>query len=214
MNINKKIKLIFALFSSVTLSTTAFGITLSQLDRCYDKLGFAYSTLESSDAPGVDAGGLSVVWMSTGDSENWVTSVDFSYTYIDAGIIDADLLSTSTKLGYRIKLSDSAELVPLIGFSYNNLSSGGWAVADIWSVVYGASAKLALAENTVLGASVIGQSGDWNSWSSELDGSSSNSLSYGISIEQFIGDSSSISLSYTTDSLSLDGISFGYSILL
>lgn len=214
MNINKIIKLIVALLSIVTFSSTAFGITFGQLDRCYDKLGFAYSTLEYSDAPEVDADGLSVVWMSTGDSENWVTSVDFSYTYIDLGIIDADLLSTSTKLGYRIKLSDSAELVPLIGFSYNNLSSGGWAVADIWSVMYGASAKLALAENTVLGASVIGQSGDWDSWVSELDGSSSDSLSYGISIEQFIGDSSSISLSYTTDNLGLDGISFGYSILL
>ena len=214
MNINKKIKLIFALCSSVTFSTTAFGITFGQLDRSYDKLGFAYSTLESSNAPGVDAGGLSVVWMSTGNSENWVTSVDFSYTYIDLGIIDADLLSTSTKLGYRIKLSDSAELVPLIGFSYNNLSSGGWAVADIWSVIYGASAKLALTESTILGASIIGVSGDWNSWSSEIDGQSAESLTYGISIEQFIGDSSSISLSYTTDRLGLDGISFGYSILL
>jgi hypothetical protein len=214
MNINKIIKLIVALFSSVTLSSTAFGITFGQLDRCYDKLGFAYSTLEYSDAPGVDADGYSAYWMSTGGSENWVTSVDFSYAYIDLGIIDADLLSTSTKLGYRIKLSDSAELVPLIGFSYNNLSSGGWEVADIWSVLYGVSAKLALAENTVLGASVIGQSGDWDSWVSELDGSSSNSLSYGISIEQFFNDSISISLSYANDNLGLDGLSLGFSKLL
>lgn len=213
MNINKKIKLIFALCSSVTLSTTAFGITLSQLDRSYDKLGFAYSTLDFSDLPGVDANALSVAWSSTGGSEKWVSGVGLSYTYIDAGVIDADLLSTGFNLGYRVRLSDSAELVPLIGFSYQNLSSGGWAVADIWSVLYGVSAKYALSENTVLSASAIGQTGDLNSWSSEIDGLSVDSLAYGISIEQFFNDNASISLSYSTDHLGSSGVSLGFNML-
>jgi len=214
MNINKTIKLTFALCSSVIFSATAFGVSLNQLDRSYDKLGFAYSTLEHSDLPEVNADGFSVVWTSTGGSENWFSSVGFSYTYIDAGAIgEGDLLSTAYNLGYRLKLSDYAELVPLVGFSYNTLLSNGWAVADIWSVSYGALAKLALTENTILGASIIGQSGDWDTYSSQLDGQSVESLIYGISIEQFIGDFSSISLSYATDNLGLDGLSFGYNIL-
>ena len=213
MNINKKIKLIFALCSSVTLSTTAFGITFGQLDWSYDKLGFAYSTLENSNVTDADADQFSVFWMSTGGSENWVSRADFSYTYVDYGI-GVDILTTSYNLGYRIKLSDYAELVPLVGFSYNTVIAGGWAVADIWSVIYGASARVALTESTILGATIIGQSGDWDSWVSELDGQSAESLAYGISIEQLIGDSSSISLSYTSDNLGLKGLSFGYNILL
>ena len=213
MNINKKIKLIFALCSSVTLSTTAFGITFGQLDWSYDKLGFAYSTLENSNVTDADADQFSVFWMSTGGSENWVSRADFSYTYVDYGI-GVDILTTSYNLGYRIKLSDYAELVPLVGFSYNTVIAGGWAVADIWSVIYGASARVALTESTILGATIIGQSGDWDSWVSELDGQSAESLSYAISIEQLIGDSSSISLSYTSDNLGLKGLSFGYNILL
>ena len=213
MNINKKIKLIFALCSSVTLSTTAFGITFGQLDWSYDKLGFAYSTLENSNVTDADADQFSVFWMSTGGSENWVSRADFSYTYVDYGI-GVDILTTSYNLGYRIKLSDYAELVPLVGFSYNTVIAGGWAVADIWSVIYGASARVALTESTILGATIIGQSGDWDSWVSELDGQSAESLSYAISIEQLIGDSSSISLSYTTDQLGSSGLSIGYNILL
>lgn len=214
MNINKKTKLTFALCFSVIFSATAFGYQLDLLDQSYNKLGFAYNTLEHDDAPGVDAHGLSISWMSTGGSESWVSGVGFSYTYIDAGIIDIDLLSTSYNAGYRVKLSDYAELVPLVGFSYNSVIAGGWAVADIWSVTYGASAKVALTESTILGASFIGQSGDWDSWVSELDGQSAESLSYSITIEHFIGESSSISLSYATDTLGLKGLSFGYNLLL
>ena len=213
MNINKTIKLAFALCSSVIFSATAFGVSFSQLDRSYNKLGFAYTTLEHSDIPNVDADQFSVSWMSTGDSESWVSGVGFSYAYVDAGIIGVDLLSTSFNVGYRVKLSDYAELVPLVGFSYSTVLAGGWAVADIWSVIYGASAKVALTESTILGCSIISQSGDWDSWVSEFNGQA-DSTNYGISIEQFIGDSSSISLSYGTDGLGLEGLSFGFNILL
>jgi len=213
MNINKTIKLTFALCSSVIFSATAFGVSFSQLDRSYDKLGFAYTTLEHSDIPSVDADQFSVLWMTTGGSENWVSGVGFSYAYVDAGIIDVDLLSTSTNVGYRVKLSEYAELVPLVGFSYNTVLAGGWAVADMWSVIYGVSAKVALTESTILGASIISQSGDWDIWISEFD-VQADSTAYGISIEQFIGDSSSISLSYGTDGLGLEGLSFGFNILL
>ena len=156
--------------------------------------------------------------MTTGGSENWVSSVGFSYSYIEiatsTGIGFGDLLTTSYNLGYRLKLSDSAELVPLVGWSYNTLLSSGYALADIWSFTYGASAKAALTETTVLSTSIIGQSGDWNSWIVGVNGAPAESLLYGISIEQFIGDSSSISLSYTTGNLGLDGLSIGYNILL
>mgnify|MGYP001176354874 CR=1 FL=1 len=214
MNINKKTKLTFVLCFSAIFSATAFGFSTNQLDQSYRKLGFAYSTLEHSDLPEVDADGFSLFWMNSDYSESLVTGVGFSYTYIDAGIIDAGLLSTSTQIGYRVKLSDYAELVPLVGFSYNSIISGGYTVADIWAVAYGSSAKLALTEYTVLSASIIGQSGDWDSWVSGLDGQSAKSLVYSISIEQFIGDSSSISLSYATDNLGLKGLSFGYNFLL
>ena len=212
MNINKTIKLAFALCSSVIFSATAFGVSFSQLDRSYDKLGFAYSTLENSSVS-MDAEQFSVLWMTTGGSETWVSRADFSYTYFDYGI-GVDMLATSYNLGYRIKLSDYAELVPLVGFSYNTVIAGGWAVADIWSVIYGASARVALTESTILSATIIGQSGDWDSWVSEFDGQSAESLTYAISIEQFINDSASISLSYGTDKLGSNHLSIGYNILL
>jgi len=212
MNINKKIKLIFALCSSVTLSTTAFGITFGQLDRYYDKLGFAYSSHEAS---WFDADQFSVAWTSTGGSEKWVSAASFSYTYVDAGATgEGDMLSTAYNLGYRIKLSDSAELVPLIGFSYQTLFSDGWALADIWSVSYGVSAVYALAENTVLSAAAIGITGDWDDWYNISPNDSADSLHYGISIEQFFNDSASISLSYGTNSLGSSFVSLGYNILL
>jgi hypothetical protein len=212
MNVNKMIKLIAAVCASLALPSAAFALSTSQLDRSYDKLGFAYSTF--SDLAGMDADGLSINWGTTGGSENWASSVSFSYTYIDAGIIDADLLSTAYNLGYRVRLSDKAELVPLVGFSYHNLSSGGWAVADIWSFLYGVSARYALAENTIISASAIGQTGEYDSWVSEIDGLSTASLAYGISIEQFFNDVSSISLSYTEDHLGSKGVSIGVNMLL
>jgi hypothetical protein len=128
-----------------------------------------------------------------------------------------DLVSSTTLLGYRIKLSDKLDIVPGIGLSYRNLSVGSIfgqvALADAWTFTYGATVKYALLENTTISAGFLGESGDIDSWASEINGLSIDSVSYGFSVEQYFSDQFSVVLGYGTDAIGTNGFSVGFSFL-
>ena len=187
----------------------AFG---SELDRSYRSFGISFSSVDYSDI-GADSKGIAIVWDYGSYDSNFVSQSVFSYDQIDVAGATGDLLSTSWLGGYRIQLSDVLDIVPGVGFNYRNLSSSGWAIADVWSFSYGVMARYSLLENTTISAGFYGESGDLDSWVDEIDGLSVDSTAYGVSVEQFFSDAFSMKFAYATNAFGADGFSIGFNFL-
>ena len=209
----KILKLIaaLALIANVCLANPGYNNTL---DKGYSGLGISFSSISGD----LEGNGVGFSWTTRPGNQNlaWQTQLNYlaadEVLGTDVSALDVEAYNLTLGLGYIFELSEMVHLVPNLGYLYTEYGVLGYEAATLSSLLYGATMRCLLFENTVLSAGVNFSSGELDSAITEIDGVQTDATAYTVSVSHHFNDSFSAGIAYGTDNTSSNVL--GMSLIL